>query len=83
MKFMFQVAGGLEYANLIYADFPITKTSTRQVEIRSDEERVCIHGVLDLFQSGYMCKNKTDPFQTKQKTQLNINKTHAAYINQT
>ena len=22
MKFMFQVAGGLEYANLIYADFP-------------------------------------------------------------
>ena len=65
---MFWVADGLEYASLIYADFPITKTSTRQVEIRSDEESFCIYCVLDVFQSFYMCKNKTDPFQTKQKT---------------
>ena len=72
------MAGGLEYANLIYKDFPITKTSTRQVEIRSDEESFCIHCVLDIFQSGYMCKNKTDPFQT----QLNINKPAGAYIYQ-
>ena len=43
------------------------------MEIRSDEESFCIHCVLDIFQSGYMCKNKTDPFQTKQKTQLNRN----------
>ena len=48
---MFWVADGLEYASLIYADFPITKTSTRQVEIRSDEESFCIHCVLDIFQS--------------------------------
>ena len=58
MKFMFQVAGCLDYANFIYADFPITKTSTRRVEIRSEEESFCIHCVLDIFQSDYMCLKK-------------------------
>ena len=54
MKFMFQVAGGLEYANLIYADFPITNTSTRHAEIISGEESFYIYCVLDIFKSGYM-----------------------------
>ena len=43
--------------------------------------KVLVFTVLcNIFLSGYMYKNKTDPFQTKQKTQLNKNKTHAAYM---
>ena len=68
MECTFQMAVGLEYANLFYANFPIMNTLTRQMEIRA--RKFCVHCVLDTYQSGYMCQNKTDPFQTKQKTQL-------------
>jgi hypothetical protein len=38
--------------------------------------KVFVFAVLcNIFLSEYMYKNKTDPFQTKQKAQLNKNKT--------
>ena len=57
------------------------ENSTGQID---QERKVFVFTVLcNIFLSGYMYKNKTDPFQTKQQTQLNINKTPAAYIIQT
>ena len=63
--------------------YPITKTQQNRWWIDQEKKVLVFTALCNIFLSGYMYKNKTDPFQTKQQTQLNINKTPAAYIIQT
>jgi len=50
--------------------YPITKTQQNRWWIDQEKKVFVFTALCNIFLSGYMYKNKTDPFQTKQQTQL-------------